>query len=148
MTKKLTAKQKADNKSKGIKPGVDLLFKTPKALQKAIDKYIKKPPTRKITMKDGTQQEMGCPTISGLCYALGFASRQSFYDYEDKPQFTYTIKRARLYIENIYEVNLHYGQCTGSIFALKNMGWHDTQKIDYTELPLVRRTVKRFDGSE
>ena len=148
MTKKLTPKQKAANKAKGITEGKQPMYRTPLSLQKAIDKYIKSPPTKTITMKDGSTYQSPHLTITGLCYELGFASRQSFYDYEDKPLFTYTIKRARLYIESVYEANLHYGQCTGSIFALKNMGWHDTQSIELREVPLVKRTRKRFDGEE
>lgn len=72
------------------------------------------------------------PTISGLCYYLGFESRQSFYDYEKNDEFSYTIKRARLRIETLYEENLQGPACTGSIFALKNFGWVDTQSLDHT----------------
>ena len=72
------------------------------------------------------------PTISGLCYYLGFESRQSFYDYEKIDEFSYTIKRARLRIETLYEENLQGPSCTGSIFALKNFGWVDTQSLDHT----------------
>ena len=67
-------------------------------------------------------------TITGAALYLGFCSRQSLYDYEGKPNFTYTIKRIRLAIENAYESN---GQ-TIDIFALKNLGWSDKQSIDIT----------------
>jgi len=127
------------------KVGRPPLFKNAKDLQKAIDAYIKKPPTRKIQTKD-ISYDVPIVTISRLCYELGFESRQSFYDYEEKPEFTYTIKRARLYIESEYEGNLSSPGCTGSIFALKNMGWDDKQHIELSERPLVKRMVKRFDG--
>lgn len=66
------------------------------------------------------------PTITGLCWHIGFESRQSFYDYELKPEFAYIVKRARLYIEKQYEALLQAGQNpSGPIFALKNMGWKD-----------------------
>ena len=71
-------------------------------------------------------------TISGLAYFLGFESRQSFYDYEKDSEFSYTIKRARLFIENEYEKLLQSGNVTGAIFALKNFGWTDKQEIDHT----------------
>jgi len=74
----------------------------------------------------------GKKTITGLAYHLGFESRQSFYDYEEKTEFTYTIKRARLRIEMIYEERLQEQTCTGSIFALKNMGWKDKNETEYT----------------
>lgn len=76
------------------------------------------------------REEKMPPTITGLALHLGFESRQSFYDYEKKDGFAYTVKRARLRIENMYEQNLHGTTATGSIFALKNMGWTDRQEID------------------
>jgi len=75
-------------------------------------------------------------TITGLCLFLGFESRQSFHDYaknENKPEFSYTIKKARLRIENAYEISLNYSkQPAAQIFVLKNMGWDDKQQLDHT----------------
>jgi hypothetical protein len=68
-------------------------------------------------------------TITGLCLYLGFESRQSFYEYGKKQEFTYIIKRARLVIESFYEENLTGKTPTGSIFALKNMDWIDRQEL-------------------
>jgi len=70
------------------------------------------------------------PTITGLALFLGFESRQSFYDYESKGEFTYAIKRARLAIEKRYEQVLFSTTPTGAIFALKNFGWRDKQEIE------------------
>ena len=75
--------------------------------------------------------EIPVPTISGLCLFLGFADRGSFYDMEKLPNFTYTIKRARLSIEMTYEELLHTATPTGAIFALKNFGWYDNIGIDH-----------------
>jgi hypothetical protein len=61
---------------------------------------------------------------------LGFESRQSFYDYEERGEFSYTIKKARLTIESKYEEKLHEPACTGAIFALKNFGWTDKSEVD------------------
>lgn len=60
-------------------------------------------------------------TITGLALYLGFESRQSIYDYKDNKEFSYTIKRACLAVENSYELN----GTPIDIFALKNMGWED-----------------------
>lgn len=76
--------------------------------------------------------EVPVPTITGLCYHLGFESRQSFYDYEKYPEFSYTIKRARLFIEKEYEEQLQVGNTVGAIFALKNMGWKDKTETEYS----------------
>lgn len=71
------------------------------------------------------------PTITGLALFLGFESRQSIYDYEKNGQFSYTVKEARLRVENGYEKALMSKNSTGAIFALKNFGWSDKQEIDH-----------------
>jgi hypothetical protein len=90
-------------------------YKTAEELQDAIDNYLK-------TAKP--------PTVSGLAYELGFESRQSFYDYEQKSEFTYTIRKARLFMESHYEGKLQGNNPTGSIFWLKNAGWKDKQEVE------------------
>lgn len=71
-------------------------------------------------------------TITGLALFLGFESRQSFYDYKGKKQFSYTIARARTRIENEYEKRLTGRDVHGVIFALKNLGWMDKQQTELT----------------
>lgn len=95
------------------------------------------------------------PTITGLCYSLGFESRQSFYDYEQNEEFSYIIKRLRLKVESGYEDALSENACTGAIFALKNMGWKDKteQEIRYPDgiqlvfekVPSVLRGIETKD---
>ena len=66
------------------------------------------------------------PTVTGLALYLGFASVQSLEDYAKRgPDFSAVIKRAKLRVQHRYEKNLHGEKPTGSIFALKNMGWKD-----------------------
>ena len=74
------------------------------------------------------------PAITRLCLHLGFESRQSFYDYQKRPGFSYTIKRLRMMIEAEYEelVTDRDHATAGVIFALKNLGWSDKQEIDHT----------------
>lgn len=71
------------------------------------------------------------PTVSGLAIHLGFASRQSFYDYEKNEEYSYTIKRARLFIEREYEKRMLENPA-GAIFALKNLGWTDKQEVQHS----------------
>lgn len=92
-------------------------YKTAKEMQAVFDKYL-----QECIEKDKR------PTISKAAFVLGFESRQSFYDYEKKPDFSYTVKRIRLFIESVYEENIEKG--AGFIFALKNFGWTDSQKIE------------------
>lgn len=69
-------------------------------------------------------------TITGLALALGFCDRQSLYDYEKREEFSCTIKKARLMVENSYEKHLFGKNSTGAIFGLKNMGWKDKSEVD------------------
>jgi hypothetical protein len=109
-------------------------YKDAEELQSKIDRYFNEGVRTKTVLvgKDKEPMDIPVPTITGLAYYLGFESRQSFYDYEEKAEFTYTIKRARLFIEQEYEMQLSVGNTTGAIFALKNMGWIDQQKLDHS----------------
>lgn len=95
-------------------------YETVEELESAIDTYVE------------SLGENETPTLSGLAYALGFASRQSLYDYSEKDSFSYAIKRVILKIESQYESQLMNGKANtaGVIFWLKNRGWRDTQTID------------------
>ncbi len=89
----------------------------------------------------------GKKTITGLAYHLGFESRQSFYDYEQKGDFSYTIKRARLKIEMMYEEKLVDGNPAGPIFALKNFNWSDKTQIEHSgELGIIWNEEKVYDN--
>lgn len=108
--------------------GRPALFESPEDLQSKIDAYFK---SCEAIIENGELKKLPDNiTITGLAYYLGFESRQSFYDYEEKEEYSYIIKRARLKVENGYESHLFGKNPTGSIFALKNMGWKDKQEID------------------
>lgn len=101
--------------------GRPALFESPEELETQIQNYISE-----------CQDVHNNATITGLAYYLGFESRQSFYDYEKHEEFSYIIKRARLYVESNYERLLTGGKPVGAIFALKNMGWTDKRETDIT----------------
>ena len=112
-------------------------YQTAEELQEAIDAYFE------------TLEEDEPPTLSGLAYALGFTSRQSLYDYEERDGFSYPIKRAVLGIERLYERQLINGKgnTAGVIFWLKNRGWRDTQTHeDITTKP--RKVEVEFVGGD
>lgn len=107
------------------------IFNSVEELQKGIDSYFNGEMRKKTSFtKEGVPIEIPVPTITGLAIHLGFESRQSFYDYEKRDGYSYTIKRARLFIEREYEELLQVGNTTGAIFALKNMGWIDKTEVD------------------
>lgn len=96
------------------------IWNDPEAFDKMVDEYF--------TLKE----ELNLPaTWSGLALYLGFASRDSLNDYKEKPGFSDSVKKALLRIEQNYEANLFGRNPTGSIFALKNFGWKDSQQFEH-----------------
>jgi hypothetical protein len=116
----------------GNEGGRPPMYATPDDLQKKIDEYFDGGCNkRKIFIGDGVI-EIPVVTICGLALFLGFNSRQSLSDYENKEEFTDIIKRGRLRIEMNYEEMLCEKSPAGAIFALKNMGWHDKHESELT----------------
>jgi hypothetical protein len=121
-------------------------YETEEQLIEVIQEYFNKCVPTPITIegKDGeehiltTKTGKPClipnpPTTAGLALHLGYASRQSLYDLKKKEEFSYTIKRAVLLIEDYHEKSIAIGEnCTGSIFWLKNHNWKDKQEIKHT----------------
>lgn len=74
-------------------------------------------------------------TITGLALSLD-TTRETLSDYESKPEFSDTIKRAKTRIENYTEKQLFDKQArnmVGIIFNLKNnYGWKETQGIEHS----------------
>lgn len=98
--------------------GRPLKFKSEKKLQESIDLYF----------EDTPKDEW---TITGLALALD-TSRKVLCEYEDKDEYSNTIKKAKLRIENGYEIDLKKHGRTGTIFALKNFDWKDKSETDLT----------------
>lgn len=104
-------------------------FETPEEMQSVIDEYFDT--DAYVTIGGETYFR---PAISGIALALGM-SRQALLDYQNKPDFLDTVRKAKQRVEHALEQNLHGGAVTGSIFNLKtNFGWKDnpdrTIKID------------------
>jgi hypothetical protein len=84
-------------------------------------------------------------TVTGLCLFLGFASRSSLDDYDKRgDEFSYIIKRAKLAVENSYEMS----GGTFDIFALKNMGWKDKTEMDVRTPEGITVNYNRQPGNE
>jgi hypothetical protein len=93
------------------------IVSTPEEFDQIVDDYVKS-----RTKEDPI-------TITGVALALGFSSVVTLYEYQKRPEFKRSVKRARTLVENAYEKRLHAHNPTGAIFALKNMGWSDRQDI-------------------
>jgi len=118
-------------------------FASVEQMQEQIDQYFNNLPTKKIGEFD-----VPVATMTGLALHLGFESRQSLYDYEKNGDFSYTVKRARLKIENEYEMQLRTSSSpSGAIFGLKNFGWSDKQELEHSgnpDRPLKTSMVVEF----
>jgi hypothetical protein len=75
-------------------------------------------------------KETGEPvTWTGLALFMGFAARACIDEYANYDGFSYSVKRAKTFIEWHYEMRLCGDKPTGAIFALKNFGWQDKSEV-------------------
>jgi hypothetical protein len=107
-----------------------LKFQTVEELQQAIDGYFEGIKETLYINADGVHIYEPL-TITGLALALD-TTRQTLMDYENRDEFTDTIKKAKTRIENYAEKRLFGTAPTGAIFALKNYGWKDKTESDIT----------------
>ena len=86
-------------------------------------------------------------TITGLCMALDIC-RDTLCEYAKKDEFSDTIKKAKLKVENYLEKHLITdSSTTGIIFNLKNnFGWKDKQEninVDTSYEEYLKRVERR-----
>ncbi|ACV68897.1 DNA-packaging protein [Desulfohalobium retbaense] len=107
-------------------------FESPEEMATSIDEYFLR-----------CDAENRPYTVPGLARALGFSTRKSLWDYEGKPEFVNTIKRAKLRIEEqrSEQLIMRQSNCTGLIFDLKNnFGWQD--KFDQEVTARVSNSIE------
>lgn len=87
-------------------------------------------------------------TITGLCIALDLC-RDTLSEYMKKEEFSDTIKKAKLKVENYLEKHLITdSSTTGIIFNLKNnFGWKDKQENINVDTS-YEEYLKRVEGDE
>lgn len=97
-------------------------YKTKEEIQEKIDKYF---------MDCDRKNEPY--TVTGLCLALDIC-RDTLSEYMKKDEFSDTIKKAKLKVENYLEKRLiNDNSTTGIIFNLKNnFGWKDKQEVEHS----------------
>jgi hypothetical protein len=120
-------------------------YKTAEQMQELIDKYFKS--CEGTVLRDDEDEivydkfgrpviiDQKPPTICGLALALGFSSRQTLLNYQDKDEFMDTITRAKLKIEEYAEQRLYDKDgVNGAKFNLINnfKGWRDKQEQEVT----------------
>lgn len=93
-----------------------LMFKTPKAMERKIDKYFEETASDRYT-------------VSGLCLYLR-CNKDTFYEYGKREGYKDVVDYARLRIENSYEMDLREKGRSSDIFAMKNFGWKDKMEVE------------------
>lgn len=71
-------------------------------------------------------------TVTGLALAAGFVTRQSLLEYSEREEFGDAIRRAKLKVEQSYELGLRRRGNAGDIFGLKNFNWKDKTETEST----------------
>jgi len=132
-------------------------YKSKKEIQEKIDAYFKECEGEPLFV-DGeiVLDKYGEPvilgkrplTITGLALALGFNSRQSLLNYQDKPEFMDTITRAKAKVEQYAEERLYDKDgANGAKFSLANNfeGWREKQQIEADVNSEVNITIELSD---
>lgn len=125
------------------KGGRPPMYETVEEMQEKIDAYFEECKGRILTDGEGNTifDKYGYPlivdqkplTVTGLALALGFNSRQTLLNYQDKEEFMDTITRAKTRIEQYAEERLFDKDgANGAKFSLANNfeGWKEKQHID------------------
>ena len=121
-------------------------YKTAKQMQEKIDEYFKicegelwiDDDGKPITTDKGAfiyKVAPKPPTVTGLALALGFNSRQSLLNYQDKSEFMDTVTRAKSRVEEYAETRLFDKDgANGAKFSLANnfRGWSDKSEVKAT----------------
>jgi hypothetical protein len=95
-------------------------YNTPEEMQVDIDAYF------------ASCDDDNPPLISGLAYHLDMTT-ESLRHYQSQDEFSAIVKKAKQRIEIAFEKNMYGGQCTGSIFWLKNnAGYRDKTEQELT----------------
>lgn len=128
--------------------GAPRKWKSVKAMQEAIDAYFESCKGEKLTDDDGNlvRDKYGVPiivdakppTVTGLALALGFTGRQALIDYQNRPEFTDTVTRAKAMCEEYAERRLYDKDgANGAKFSLScNFGWREVNETKISADPV------------
>ena len=130
--------------AKGITTsGRPRIFETPEQMELKAAEYFES----LIVFTPGGDVDYHTPaTITGICLFLGFNSRQGFYEYKERSEFSDIVARIQMTVENSYENGLYTKFSQGCTFALKNMGWKDKTEQEIS-MPSGSVTIKS-EGKE
>lgn len=113
-------------------------YETPEDMEIAIKEFFVK-----------CKEERLWPTVCGLTLHLGFGDRSSLIDYQEKDEFSHTIKKAKLSIEAALEQRLFDNSPAGVIFNLKNnFGWKDKKEFEGTVDHTMTKLMNEINGDD
>lgn len=119
------------------KVGKPLAFETVKELDERVESFFTSEDAYIINEKDGVEEKIFAPTISGLALHLG-VDRKTICNYSHKEEYFPTIKKARARIEAHLEKKLFGNNVTGLIFNLKNnFDWKDKSEVAQTNIEMT-----------
>ena len=121
-------KKKTGRPRKKAPVGRPLKYESPEALQAALNNYF------------DTAEANGKPfKITDMCIYIGF-TKDMLKDYENREEFSYSVKMAKLRVESQYEDRLIERGNSGDILGIKNFGWTD-------RIETVNKTSMEITGS-
>jgi len=117
--------------------GRPLAFDSVEELEEKIEAFFKSEDCHIINYKDGTEEKIYAPTMSGLALFLG-VDRKTITNYSNKEEYFPTIRKARARIESHLEKKLYGNNVTGLIFNLKNnFDWKDKSEVSQTNVEVT-----------
>lgn len=127
--------------------GAPRKWKSVKAMQEAIDAYFKKCEGEPLIVDGSVAVDkygvpiiinVKPPTVTGLALALGFTGRQALLDYQARPEFADTVKRAKSRCEEYAEARLYDKDgANGAKFSLGcNFGWREATEMKINADPV------------
>jgi len=91
------------------------------------------------------------PNVTGLALVLDL-TREGLINYEEKDEFSDTVKNAKQRVESYTVQRLFMNNPTGSIFNLKNnFGWKDKTETEYSgdlKVTKIERVIKNDNSSD
>lgn len=118
------------------------LYESPEEMAKKIADYIDYEDSLKPIDKTSGQGK-GLYTLEGAALFLGFATRDSMYDYAKKEEFSYIINRFKLFITDWNVKKLYWGGTfTGAQFWLKNHGGYTDEVTQHQNTRITKVEVE------
>lgn len=117
------------------------LYKSSDEFAKKLAEYLEyEDEVKGVDAKTG--QGKGIYTLEGAALFLGFATRDSMYDYEKKEEFSYIVSRFKLFITDWNVKKLYWGGTfMAAQFWLKNWGGYTDEVTQHQKVTGKREVI-------